>query len=911
MSFIKRSLALLIAALFVLAVVPAASAEGESTRGTHSGVTLDTNSVGGYEGDYVVIYNPSDSTYSSASTGSLAGLIETEVYGSVSPAGVKQNAERELYRLDADAEVEASVAGQPVLPREDLREEFTVGMTRNFYIANYNPAGTGYLQFKLLYQGAHCNIWTVTEAAYKPLDLIDESFASAAAEEFDAKFALMISSYGSFNDMNGDGRVNLMYYNIDDGWTWGQGYVAGYFSKGDFESYNYLPMIHIDTYPGIQYVNGEGVTKTHFEDTFGTVVHEFQHCINYSVTGGMATWLNEAFSGSAEELCYPGSGLFTRIQDWHDHRFTREELSYPPTEYAYNSGFGLHKGGSITSWSNAEDDIYARYGLVMLFTQYLSTRYGSTTIYKQIIDACQGSSVPNSYDAITAGTGWTLDSVFGGFYTSLTANDADSGYGFRMSAGYDPDEYYGIEDLYSLLSPVVYTSGAAANIYSGGCITIKPKNGVFVPPSGASSTLRYVGISFGNIPLEGVSLAPQTTEMLMEQTAQLTLRREPADANDFEITWSSSDESVALVSGSKTGCTVTSSSFGTAIITATARDNSTGSVYTASALIKVKNGYTYTRYEPANEVELGMPYLIGYDTGDGVYLMMNYNPNCDNTYYPRYYNYQNTYYAYGVKAVADGEGNITGVENAVYPDAAIAHTEWVFEKYDNNYYKIRSGFEGDYYLSVYAAGSSYYDLYAHTSGSNNKWKWNSSTGRLYYEATSSMTKYATFVPSVGEREALFGAYTSDSAQAAIKLYKKVTNTVIIEDGDTHTVTFVDWDGTVIDVQTVEDGASAAAPADPVREGYTFIGWDTDFTNVHEDLIVTALYEENQPEPLPGDADCNGVVDMRDVTFLNAYLVNCGSMSAQGLINANVNGGELDAYDSTLIAMLALGIPLVS
>lgn len=143
MSFIKRSLALLIAALFVLAVVPAVSAEGESTRGTHSGVTLDTSSVGGYEGDYVVIYNPSDSTYSSASTGSLAGLIETEVYGSVSPAGVKQNAERGLYRLDADSEVEASVAGQPVLPREDLREEFTVGMTRNFYIANYNPAARG------------------------------------------------------------------------------------------------------------------------------------------------------------------------------------------------------------------------------------------------------------------------------------------------------------------------------------------------------------------------------------------------------------------------------------------------------------------------------------------------------------------------------------------------------------------------------------------------------------------------------------------------------------------------------------------------------------------------------------------------------------------------------------------------
>ena len=59
---------------------------------------------------------------------------------------------------------------------------------------------------------------------------------------------------------------------------------------------------------------------------------------------------------------------------------------------------------------------------------------------------------------------------------------------------------------------------------------------------------------------------------------------------------------------------------------------------------------------------------------------------------------------------------------------------------------------------------------------------------------------------------------------------------------TYTVTFEDWDGIELDTQTVDHGDDATAPADPERDGYNFIGWDTDFTNVTEDLTVTAEYE---------------------------------------------------------------------
>lgn len=56
------------------------------------------------------------------------------------------------------------------------------------------------------------------------------------------------------------------------------------------------------------------------------------------------------------------------------------------------------------------------------------------------------------------------------------------------------------------------------------------------------------------------------------------------------------------------------------------------------------------------------------------------------------------------------------------------------------------------------------------------------------------------------------------------------------------VTFIDWDGTVLKTDPTEHGNAATAPADPAREGYTFIGWDVDFNNIVSDLVVTAQYE---------------------------------------------------------------------
>ena len=60
----------------------------------------------------------------------------------------------------------------------------------------------------------------------------------------------------------------------------------------------------------------------------------------------------------------------------------------------------------------------------------------------------------------------------------------------------------------------------------------------------------------------------------------------------------------------------------------------------------------------------------------------------------------------------------------------------------------------------------------------------------------------------------------------------------------YVVTFYDWDDTVLARVAVAAGEAATAPADPVREGYTFIGWDKDFSFVNSNLDVYAQYEIN-------------------------------------------------------------------
>ena len=77
----------------------------------------------------------------------------------------------------------------------------------------------------------------------------------------------------------------------------------------------------------------------------------------------------------------------------------------------------------------------------------------------------------------------------------------------------------------------------------------------------------------------------------------------------------------------------------------------------------------------------------------------------------------------------------------------------------------------------------------------------------------------------------------------IKLVKKGT-TVDTNVSRSYTVTFKDYNGTVLSTQTVFKGQSAKAPKDPTRTGYTFTGWDKTYSKITGDTVITAQYKKN-------------------------------------------------------------------
>lgn len=58
----------------------------------------------------------------------------------------------------------------------------------------------------------------------------------------------------------------------------------------------------------------------------------------------------------------------------------------------------------------------------------------------------------------------------------------------------------------------------------------------------------------------------------------------------------------------------------------------------------------------------------------------------------------------------------------------------------------------------------------------------------------------------------------------------------------YTVTFLDWDNSILCTQSIMQGDQAIAPQTPEREGYNFIGWSDTYTNIQSNLTITARYE---------------------------------------------------------------------
>lgn len=496
------------------ALIPAPTAAAQPTEAPPAGPVLDFDGSDGYSGDYVLILN-TNSGGRTLSTGVLEGLIETDV-----PRFTLTEATEAQLKLIHSEPYANKALNSPDpyaerLPADDkydctVSDEWQPGFIKGFYLyPDYSQRRL--VAFRVLHVGGHCRIWTAVNPDFIPLDAIGDSCAQLYGEEFDAHYDRMTRVFGAPADPRGDGKVNILFYNIPgpmaSGFT-NPGDLYPTFTYGRTEQKgNSLPMISIDTlgyHSAIQLdENGELIPNP--QALLDVIVHEFQHLLFASEDYRLAThtdpsaeengavvsftnddiWMTEFHSAAAAVLCYPDSTAQKYIPLWYDANakyadWEENVLHNGSREFQPNSQYPIQTGKGFFDWSNKMDS----YATMVFLSLFCLERGGEKALVE--INRLWRENNSDDFKPINAVYEALGYEDFSGFFTdfalSLTLNQGD----YTICSTGELDN----------LRPIV-TVGREVKMSPGSFILIKPTSGAYTPPVTAMEGLSYIGISVG------------------------------------------------------------------------------------------------------------------------------------------------------------------------------------------------------------------------------------------------------------------------------------------------------------------------------------------------------------------------------------------------------------------------------
>ena len=155
------------------------------------------------------------------------------------------------------------------------------------------------------------------------------------AQEFDYYYTSMTNIYGTHSDIDANGKIIILLMDINK--TKGSvNQTLGYFSPSDMHGNNKGEILYMD----ISNANN----KT--DNAIGTIIHEFQHLINYSyVISGerneMSSWLNEALSESTSIL-FNKATVESRIEGFNNINYYCFYTWNIPTNISNNNKNNTH-----------------------------------------------------------------------------------------------------------------------------------------------------------------------------------------------------------------------------------------------------------------------------------------------------------------------------------------------------------------------------------------------------------------------------------------------------------------------------------------------------------------------------------------------------------------------------------------
>ncbi len=135
----------------------------------------------------------------------------------------------------------------------------------------------------------HDDIWNVTVNSVDVEYLRTAFEDSTAADPTKGVYELDTEMFGLTSDVDGNGKTNILIYNIDDE------DINGYFSPSDILGGAYsnnMELLYIDDNP-----HGSGINSSY---CYATLAHEFQHLIHCNHDSNESTWVNEGLSSFAQ-----------------------------------------------------------------------------------------------------------------------------------------------------------------------------------------------------------------------------------------------------------------------------------------------------------------------------------------------------------------------------------------------------------------------------------------------------------------------------------------------------------------------------------------------------------------------------------------------------------------------------------
>ncbi|MHC6201742.1 M30 family zinc metallopeptidase [Breznakiellaceae bacterium SP9] len=258
----------------------------------------------------------------------------------------------------------------------------TVGDIKDFWVEAMH-SNTYWVQksAKLRAIGTYCNIWVIENwGTYSVSDTTAQTLAAKFDQIYPLETKILGYEYGGGQGSNGgkdgDSKVQILVYDFNGGGGVQGSSAAGFFWSKDFYTQAVLDSSNwsVKTNLAEMFYIDAGELNSHPDYIYSSLVHEFQHMINFNVkyvkhSKSTESWYNEMLSMMAEDMISPLIGVVPT------------NSSHPiGTRIRYFLAWYFKEG--VTTWTTLASSSYSyKYA----FGAYLARNYGGAELVKNIL----------------------------------------------------------------------------------------------------------------------------------------------------------------------------------------------------------------------------------------------------------------------------------------------------------------------------------------------------------------------------------------------------------------------------------------------------------------------------------------------------------------------------------------------